>query len=313
MSLQLDNCRNLEQTNCCYGNGTLIGSVNDVAIRGYTSGTVTVVTQESDDLLTFYTTCIKITRTDGVILAMTELDQDLTVDAQLYISSVSYVPTTLSTSANLSVNNAETGGFIAELGLDRDDIIAGLYDGAEILFFVYDYSAGSKVRDLGIGTLGEITLSDNKYSAEYRSITQKMQQTIGRVYGAECDAKLGDARCGVTLSSYTVTGTLTAVTSNSVFTDTARVEADDLYNYGLITFTSGANTGLSREVKAFGSGQFTVHLPFPHTIGSSDAYSVYQGCDKRQATCIAKFNNIDNFRGFPFIVGADALMKFGGQ
>jgi uncharacterized phage protein (TIGR02218 family) len=40
------------------------------------------------------------------------------------------------------------------------------------------------------------------------------------------------------------------------------------------------------------------------------------GCDKRQATCRFKFNNIENFQGFPYIPGDDWLVSYptrGGQ
>lgn len=260
-----------------------------------------------------YTQCVKLTRKDGVILGMTVLDADITFDSQLYKGSLGYTPTETQGTANLSVNNADIKGFLTVGGLERSDIVGGLYDYAELYFFLFDFGNEVKVRDLESGTIGEITLEDNAYTAEYRSKAQLMQQTIGRVYGAECDAKLGDARCGVTLASFTVNSAITSVTSNSVFSDTARVEADDLFNYGLITFTSGLNNGISREIKSFSSGQFTTHLAFPFEVLATDTYTAYQGCNKQQAICIAKFNNIDNFRGFPFIIGSDALLKFGGQ
>ena len=260
-----------------------------------------------------WTSCLKLVRTDGVILGMTELDKDLTIDGQLYEASVSYVPTTVGSTANLSVNNADTEGFLSVTGLERADIVAGLLDYAALDFFIYDYDNEVKVRDLDTGWLGEVTTSSEKYTAEFRSKTQLMQQTIGRTYGAECDAVLGDARCGVTLASFTTTGTITSITSNSVFTDSANVEADDVFNYGLLTFTSGLNNGLSEEIKDFGSGQFTTQLPFPFTIAVTDSYSVYQGCNKTKATCRDKFSNVINFRGFDYIPGRDQINKFGGQ
>lgn len=260
-----------------------------------------------------FTSCVKIVRTDNVVLGLTELDRDITFDSQLYEASISYIPTTLDGTANLSVNNAETKGFLSITGISRDDLVAGLYDHAQLFFFIIDYETNLKVRDLGTGWLGEVQVSDDSYSAEYRSLAQKMQQTIGKNYAAECDATLGDARCGVNLASFTVTGTLTGVTSNSVFTDSGRGEADDHFNYGLLTFTSGLNNGLEIEVKDFGSGQFTTVLPLPYSVEVGDTYSVYAGCDKQKQTCIDKFDIVINFRGFDFIPGQDQLTKFGGQ
>ena len=42
----------------------------------------------------------------------------------------------------------------------------------------------------------------------------------------------------------------------------------------------------------------------------TDTFSVQAGCDKSKATCISKFGNIDNFRGFPYMPGNDALTAY---
>ena len=138
-----------------------------------------------------------------------------------------------------------------------------------------------------------------------------LQQGIGRTYSHECDADLGDTRCGVNLASYTGTGTLTGVTDNQVFADSSRAESNDHFNYGLLTWTGGNNNGLSMEVKDFAAtgGVFTVASPMPFTVQVGDTYSVYQGCDKTKTTCINDFNNVINFRGFAEIPGLDLVHK----
>lgn len=269
------------------------------------------------DLLTRHTGCLKITRTDTTILAMTELDKDLTIDGQLYNSSISYASTNISNTADLSVNNADSEGYLTLGGLDRDDIVAGLYDGAGIELFIYDYENEVKVRDLGKGSLGEVVLADNRYTAEYRSISEEMQHPIGRIYSAECDARLGDTRCGVTLASFTDSSTVSSVTSSSVFVASSLIgtQSDDYYNYGNLTFTSGDNNGHSAEVKDYNdsTGEITLFLPMPYTVAATDAFDITAGCDKRKTTCINTFSNVENFRGFDFIPGQDSLLKFGGQ
>jgi uncharacterized phage protein (TIGR02218 family) len=37
-------------------------------------------------------------------------------------------------------------------------------------------------------------------------------------------------------------------------------------------------------------------------------FQIFAGCDKRVATCRAKFANAVNFRGFPHMPGNDALI-----
>jgi uncharacterized phage protein (TIGR02218 family) len=42
-------------------------------------------------------------------------------------------------------------------------------------------------------------------------------------------------------------------------------------------------------------------------LAEDAAFTIYAGCDKRLATCRAKFDNVINFRGFPHMPGNDAL------
>jgi uncharacterized phage protein (TIGR02218 family) len=126
-----------------------------------------------------------------------------------------------------------------------------------------------------------------------------------------CDADLGDARCGVTLASFTVTGTITGVTSKRAFADSGRAEADGYFDGGLITWTTGNNAGLAMEVKTFlnAGGAIALQLPMPFTVQVGDEYSMSAGCDKAQATCIATFANGVNFQGFPHLPGLHRLVS----
>ena len=52
------------------------------------------------------------------------------------------------------------------------------------------------------------------------------------------------------------------------------------------------------------SGLF--HLE-PYMLG--DTYTIVAGCDKTAATCKARYANLVNFRGEPFIPGTDAILR----
>lgn len=107
----------------------------------------------------------------------------------------------------------------------------------------------------------------------------------------------------VTIYAMTLTGTVTAVTSKRVFADSARAEATDHFLGGLLTWTSGNNTGKSMEVKTFDgtTKYFDLMLPMFQTIQIGDTFSVYIGCTKDKDTCRDKFGNIHNYRGEPFV------------
>jgi uncharacterized phage protein (TIGR02218 family) len=41
--------------------------------------------------------------------------------------------------------------------------------------------------------------------------------------------------------------------------------------------------------------------PLPAAPATGDAFTVYAGCDHTPATCSARFANLANFRGFPYV------------
>lgn len=69
---------------------------------------------------------------------------------------------------------------------------------------------------------------------------------------------------------------------------------------GLVTFTSGANAGLSATVKNAAAGEAVwLAFPMPNPVGEGDAFTLALGCDHTEATCVRMFNNVLNFFGFP--------------
>jgi len=85
----------------------------------------------------------------------------------------------------------------------------------------------------------------------------------------------------------------------STMADSARTEAIEYWNDGVITFTSGNNNGESRKVKNFSfGGNFVFQSSFPYEIETDDDYTLSRGCNKTDLCCKFRFNNFDNFGGF---------------
>jgi uncharacterized phage protein (TIGR02218 family) len=77
--------------------------------------------------------------------------------------------------------------------------------------------------------------------------------------------------------------------------------AADTYDQGTITFESGANVGVSRTVRQSTTSGLILSRPLDYLPTEGDGFVVYRGCDKTMATCKSRFNNLANFRGFPFV------------
>ena len=243
-------------------------------------------------------------------MGFTDHDVDIIYDAVTYQAQAGFTPTALQTSATLAVDNLDIEGLLDAACIREEDLLAGLYDFAEVDVFLINYTDLTQGRMvLRTGWLGQVSVSQGQFVAELRGLTQRLSQTVGQLYSPTCRAMLGDAACGVNLAGYTHSGQVSAATSRSQFTDSANTQASGYFAYGKVTFTSGANAGLSMEVKQFANGSFTLILPLPHAIAAGDDYTAIAGCDKRFSTCAATFDNAVNFRGEPHVPGLDAMMQ----
>ncbi|MCH2547064.1 MAG: DUF2163 domain-containing protein [Alphaproteobacteria bacterium] len=260
--------------------------------------------------ITTLATCWKLTRRDETMQGFTDHDVDLTVGGVVYLAQTGFTPTAISASSNLNVDNLDVQGMLDASTIEERDVMAGIYDFAEIEIFQVNYQAPESGKlILRRGWLGEISIKNKQFVAEVRGLTQKFSQQLGKLYAPACRAELGDAQCGVDMAAYTVMGTIDDVTSNAVFLDNARNENNGYFRAGKITFTDGENAGLSMEVKAFDQSTFTLALPMPYDIAIGDSYTLQAGCDKSFDTCIARFNNAINFRGEPHVPGFDRMLE----
>jgi len=252
----------------------------------------------------------KITRADAQVFGFTDNSRAVVYDSVTYEASAGHTPSSIRTTATLGVDNLEVQSVLDSAAITEADIQAGLWDYAEVEIMLVNYlSLGDGHMLLRKGWLGNVKTGRSTFVAELRGMMQPLQQTIGRVYTPACDAALGDARCGITLASYTVTGSVTTATSARVFTDTTRTEADGYFDGGLITWTSGDNDTYSMEVKSStAAGVITLQQGMPNDTTIGDAYSLSAGCDKLLATCRDKFSNVVNFRGFPHVPGPDKVI-----
>jgi uncharacterized phage protein (TIGR02218 family) len=268
--------------------------------------------------VTTLATCWKLTRRDAVTLGFTDHDSDISYDSTLYKAATGFSPSAVENSANLRVDNLDVEGMLSSESITETDILAGIYDFAEIEIFQINYADISQgILKMRRGWLGEVSLTRQNFVAEVRGLTQLLSQDIGEYFSPSCRAALGDSRCKINIGLHTVTGSVTANASRTGFTDSARSEASAIFTGGKITFTSGANIGLSMEVKEYifrsgVGGLISLALPMPHSIAGGDSYSLQKGCDKTLNTCHARFANIVNFRGEPHVPGLDRMLETAG-
>lgn len=259
---------------------------------------------------------VKLTRRDGFVLAATlDHDRPIPFEGLVYEPAQGMVPTDIETSGNLSVDNLDAKGALMVLGVTEADIACGLWDLCEVRVLRVNWMRPQDgAEKLKRGWFGEISIGRGTFTNEVRGITQKLQQTIGEVVSASCKADLFDARCTVqaTEGVWKFSGVVvSAVTSARIFSSAALSQAAGFFDAGKVTWTSGANAGLSMEIRAHtAGGAIELQEPMPFQIAADDQFTIFAGCQKREVEdCTAKFNNVINFRGFPKVPGQDQMFK----
>lgn len=196
----------------------------------------------------------------------------------------------------------------------REDMLAGRWDGAAFELFRYDVLDPSSGRDVRkVGTFGALRPRREEFVCELRGLRQRLQAAVGNVTQPSCRNRLGDSRCGIDLDGspgWKSSGTITSVTSQLIFRDSALSRAADFFSMGRVRFVSGDNAGLSfRVLSSDADGTFTLVAPTAFQIGVGDAYEATAGCrGRRTEDCAAKFNNAINFYGEPDLPGLDQIV-----
>lgn len=272
--------------------------------------------QETTTLATLWL----ITRRDGQVYAVTDHDEAIPFEGTTYEPTSVYDAGSVNTAAAMNVDDVSVTGLLSLDAITAADIEAGLWDHAAVEIKEVnwaDLSMGENV--LRFGEIGEIQRNGQQFTAELRGLMQYLQNNIGRIVAASCDADLGDARCGVDLEALRVTGAVSTVTSNRAFTaaiSTSSADNAGYFSFGVLTWTSGPNDGLSMEVKEHGvGGAILLQLDMPYTVAPGDAFTIVPGCNKlgRDGDCAVKFGNLVNFRGFEDVPGQDKVLLYGGQ
>ena len=260
--------------------------------------------------------CWLMTRTDGVVQGFTDHDEDIALGAVTCRAGTGLSASEVTQTLGLAVGGSELSGALSAETLNEADLAAGRYDGAQVELWLVDWSEADLRVLLAKGSLGEVRREGSAFTAEMRSLSQRLAEVSGRLYTATCSADLGDARCTIDLTAgaYRGNGTVTAVTATSSFSASGLENFDDgWFTAGRLTFTGGGNAGLSVDVKAHRKGaavSFALWQAMPEPIAVGDPFIVTAGCDKRFATCHDRFNNVVNFCGFPHIPGNDFVIRY---
>lgn len=257
--------------------------------------------------------CWRIVRQDGVALGFTAHDRPLFVEGIEYRPAPGAVPSAVELSDRFDADTMEVTGVLTGTGIAEVDLALGRFDSATVETFLIDWESPEAGRlRLAGGTLGTVERRDGSFTAELRGPTAVLEASPIELVSPECRAELGDRRCRADLARYMQVGRVSGVTDSGRLEVAGLDEADGWFAYGRVRFLDGPAAGLAVEIIASAGGEIELREALPVTPGLGNRVELCAGCDKRFASCGAKFGNALNFRGEPHVPGTDALVRYPG-
>ncbi len=180
-----------------------------------------------------------LTRSDDFTLRLTDHDRTLFVGGQTYLPGAALEASSFTRTTDLEPGHASVRGGLNAEAITEADLQAGLWDGARVDVYRIDWLSAAIIEQIWSGRLSRVEWQGERFEADLVSLKVDLDRLIGRQILRQCDAVLGDARCGVDLED-------------------------------------------------------------PEFEGLT--------CDQRLATCIERFSNVENFRGFPHLPGNDFIL-----
>jgi len=273
-----------------------------------------------DDGTTTLAWCWRITRADSVSFGFTDHDRTLSFDGTEFEPESGFTASEVRAGSDLSVDAQDAEGVLSSDRITETDILDGRWDNAEVELWRVNWADSGQRVLLRRGAIGQVRRGRVAFVAEVRSLAHVLGQTVGRTFQAGCDATLGDGRCRVNLeaTAFRGTGAVTDILRDRTFTATGLGSfAAGWFAHGTVEWISGTNAGRRAELLSHdlvdGLAILTLLEAPVRPVTEGDSFLAHAGCDKRLATCSAKFGNVANFRGFPHIPGQDTILRYASR
>jgi len=153
----------------------------------------------------------RLTRTDGVVLRLVDLDVELEADGHLHLPNGSTERSSVRLGTGLQPGNMDIRGLFRTGQITQADLLAGRYDHAALLASIAFTNADLPSVPLAKGRFGQVEADGSEYRVELNDLAQALQATIGEATSAACRADFGDARCQASLATWRATYTLSLI------------------------------------------------------------------------------------------------------
>ena len=261
--------------------------------------------------------CWRVTLADGTVMGFTDHDRTLIVDGGTFAPESGLTASEARQAEGMAVAAMEVLGALSSEAITEADIVDGRYDGARVETLLVNWAEPAQFAGVAVAWIARVTRRDGQFVAELENAAREFDIVHGRYLSRNCDARLGDARCGVDLDQpgFRGMGEVVAVEGeDGVVASGLGDFADDWFAAGRLTWTSGAKAGRSERVAgsraATGGTRVSYWTSTVTRPAIGDTFEIVTGCDKSFGTCRSKFGNALNFRGFPHLPGNDSAYAY---
>lgn len=255
--------------------------------------------------------CWLLMRADNTVLGFTDHDQTIQINGIDCMPQTGMTAGAMELESGFALNGGQAEAALSTDAISPEDILDGLYDRATVKLYLVNWRAPETAQLLRTMRIAKITQSDGVFSAEMDGLLSGFDAPQGRHFRRNCDARFGDAHCGINtnLSIYQQNVTTLAGSGGLVvLVQTPAAQASNYANGAMVI--AGEMLSIAQiEIK---SSHWRIHLRAEPKapINTNQTGVLIAGCDKTFATCRDRFSNARNFRGFPHLPGNDAAYQF---
>jgi uncharacterized phage protein (TIGR02218 family) len=158
------------------------------------------------------------------------------------------------------------------------------------------------------GKVADLSFTRDLITGQIRNIFNGVTGTFPyNTYKETCDWRFGSTGCGINTSSYTISSSIAASSSNPLIllATSGGISvgyAPGRLDRGRLTVLTGANSGQVRTIRACSGDLMILSHPLPFSVSSGFSFSVHPGCRKRVVDdCRSLYNNVSRALGFPWM------------
>lgn len=263
-----------------------------------------------DGPLTTAALCWQIERPDGAGLALTSHDEAIENGGVRHLPNPGITPSAFSRRLGLEPAAGDISAALDCVAFTEQDLALGRWNHATARLAAVDWSEPEQPPlTLLAGELGEVSVRGDAFSAELCGAAARLDAPVCPSTAPQCRAQLGDRNCRVDLAGRRLVATVVDCDQGEMTLDRPIGEQ---FVLGRIRYLRGANCGIESVILAVAGDRARLRDLPRMPVEEGCRVEIWEGCDKRLATCVERFGNAVNFRGEPHLPGNDLLTRYPG-